>query len=63
MKLSRFSVAVAAMFALVAAEAFAQVGSVLGKLVDEKGNSRRWRRVHRRAYRRGRPPHEDEVEG
>ena len=38
MKLSRFSVAVAAMFALVAAEAFAQVGSVLGKLVDEKGN-------------------------
>lgn len=38
MKLSRFSVAVAAMFALFAVEALAQVGSVLGKIVDEKGN-------------------------
>ena len=36
MKLSRFSVA--AMFAFVAAEAFAQVGSVMGKFVDDKGN-------------------------
>ena len=38
MKLSRFPVAVAAMFALVAAEAFAQNGSVMGKLVDNQGN-------------------------
>ncbi len=38
MKLSRFSVAVAAMFAFVAAEAFAQIGSVMGKFVDDKGN-------------------------
>lgn len=38
MKLSRFSVALAAMFAFVAAEAFAQTGSVMGKLVDDQGN-------------------------
>lgn len=38
MKLSRFWVAVAAMFAFVAVEASAQVGSVLGKLIDEQGN-------------------------
>ena len=39
MKLSRFSVAVAAVFAFVAAEAFAQTGSVLGRLVDDQGNA------------------------
>ena len=38
MKLSRFSVSVAAMFAFVAAEALAQTGSVLGRLVDDQGN-------------------------
>ena len=38
MKLSRFSVALAALFAFVAVEAFAQVGSVLGRLVDNDGN-------------------------
>ena len=38
MKLIRFSVAVAAMFAFVAAEAFAQTGAVLGRLVDEQGD-------------------------
>lgn len=38
MKLSRFAVALVAMVALVAVEASAQVGAVLGKIVDEEGN-------------------------
>lgn len=38
MKLSRFSVAAVVIAAFVAAEAFAQVGSVLGRLVDDQGN-------------------------
>lgn len=38
MKLSRFAVALAAMFALIAVDAFAQVGSVLGRIIDENEN-------------------------
>lgn len=38
MKLSYFSVAAAAIFVFIATEAFAQTGSVIGKLVDDKGN-------------------------
>lgn len=38
MKLRRFAVVLAATFALVTVNAFAQVGSVLGKLVDDQGN-------------------------
>ncbi len=38
MKLTRFAVVLASIFALFTVEAFAQVGSVLGKLVDDQGN-------------------------